>query len=239
MDVDSGRLMAVKLLRQTPNEVKREVEILSELVHVSRSTTGNLPLEAANLAYEPHTVEYIYAQNGFSGIEIFMALKDGTLESLMESHPPYRKIPEVAFEQMLRALDFLAVKNIIHRDIKPANILYLALPGNPEPPYRFQLGDFGLSNRLNDARTCAGTYLYMASEVYMNRKQTNAADIWSLFATMMWLLDANGFRHYSRSHHPHEEVWDTDQWAVQSTGRYLLHGKKATDRTCHGSTDAG
>ncbi|KAL8865067.1 MAG: hypothetical protein Q9174_007088 [Haloplaca sp. 1 TL-2023] len=54
---------------------------------------------------------------------------------------------------MLGALDFLTTKEIIHRDIKPANILYPILPDSSKISYNFQLGDFGLSDRRDDALT--------------------------------------------------------------------------------------
>lgn len=92
---------------------------------------------------------------------------------------------------MLRALDCLANLGIIHRDLKPANILYsLNASGQPE----FQLGDFGLCNRVFHAVTEVGTPLFMAPEVRQCEPQTAKVDVWSLFVTMLWTLDVNGFR---------------------------------------------
>ncbi|KAF2258233.1 kinase-like protein [Lojkania enalia] len=178
IDVDSGKLMAVKILvrptRASEQEdwrqslyyaLKREVETLSEISH-------------------PHIVE------------IFMGLKEGTLETLIDSGADASAVANSAFPQMLQALDCIAWKGIIHRGVKPENVLYVSL-SQPDSQYQFQLGDFGLCNRIIDAATFAGTYLYMPPEMLQEGDQTHKVDVWSLFVTMMWILDAGGFRQRS------------------------------------------
>jgi hypothetical protein len=99
---------------------------------------------------------------------------------------------------MLRALDYLQSKGIIHRDLKPENILYSKY--NDETI--FQLADFGLSNLESIADTISGSDMYMAPEIYYRdridmmpiRKQTDKADVWSLFVTILWVLDYKAFR---------------------------------------------
>ena len=119
-----------------------------------------------------------------------MGLKEGNLESLIERGCSPN--PEHVFHQMLQALDCLASADIIHRDVKPENILWMT---GSNGQYQFQLGDFGLCNRGVSARTRGvGTPIYMAPEVWEHLKQTTKADIWSLYITMLWVLDVNGFR---------------------------------------------
>lgn len=156
-----------------------------------------------------------------------MGLKEGTLESLIQSNPTLDspRLPYTILHEMLQALDYLAVKKIVHRDIKPANILYLSLPdrvASKETPYLFQLGDFGLSDRLDVAKTRAGTKFFMAPEVFKEEQQTLAADIWSLFVTMLWVVDKE-FRQYSESEHHHGEIWDTVTRAA--SGQYKNIGR--------------
>lgn len=145
-------------------------------------------------------MDYISSQNWDKHeAEIFIGLKDGSLESLVRTFHTNEsstiELAQTAVHHMLQALDFLAHNNIIHRDAKPANILYT----KHSDKYHFQLGDFGLSNELRLAATRAGTPLYMAPEIYRTEKQTNKADVWSLFVTMLWVLDVNGFRKTSDS----------------------------------------
>jgi len=124
-----------------------------------------------------------------------MGLKEGTLESLVESGGGLpTPVADSVFPQMLQALDCLAYNGIVHRDVKPENILYVSRPGGE---YQFQLGDFGLCNRIIDAATFAGTYLYMPPEMLQEGDQTHKVDVWSLFVTMLWILDAGEFRQRS------------------------------------------
>jgi len=120
-----------------------------------------------------------------------MGLKEGTLELLVESGVDTSAIANSAFPQILRGLDHLAWKGIIHRDVKPENILFIS---QPDSQYQFQLGDFGLCNRIVDAATFAGSRLYIAPEMFQERGQTHKVDVWSLFVTILWILDTEEFR---------------------------------------------
>lgn len=126
-----------------------------------------------------------------------MGLKDGTLQSLVlhGSFPSIKPLAQRVLHQMLQALDYLsAKKQIIHRDVKPENILYTR---QSDGEYIFHLGDFGLCNHTVSAKTTAGSPLYMAPEVPLGGKQTDKVDIWSLFVTIAWTLDTDGFRQKS------------------------------------------
>jgi serine/threonine protein kinase len=87
-----------------------------------------------------------------------MGLKEGTLESLVESGVDASAVADSVFPQMLQALDCIAWKGIAHRDAKPENILCVSQPGGQ---HQFQLGDFGLCNRIVNTATFAGSRLYM------------------------------------------------------------------------------
>lgn len=144
---------------------------------------------------QPYIVDYIASQ-GWGGpkVEIFMGLKEGTLESLVEIGTATR-FEYSLFHHMLQALDCLAFYGIIHRDVKPENILYVT---GSDGQYVFQLGDFGLCNRKIIAESCVGTLIYMAPELFQEKEQTDKVDVWSLFVTMLWTLDT-GFRQMCKS----------------------------------------
>lgn len=168
--IDDGR--EIKMLRN-------EVEILARCKH-------------------RNIVELITSE-GWSGsvIRIFMSLKEGSLASLAmaASNSKLQDIAETALHHMLSALDFLASEDILHRDVKPDNILYSMDGGKP----RFELGDFGLAIEARDYEDHAGTYAYMAPDVLLRgAPQTAKSDVWSLYATMLWVLDGRGFREKCR-----------------------------------------
>ncbi|KAI1127058.1 kinase-like protein, partial [Nemania abortiva] len=188
VDIYTGKLMAVKLLKRPAGQpdqqwrselyrgLKREVEIFSGLNH-------------------EHIVNYIGSQvRDIGQPAIFMGLKEGSLAALVRRSCS-EDIPDLGWTalcHMLRALDYLATKNIVHRDVKPDNILFETRPDG----YHFQLGDFGLSNNQNIARTIAGSLLFMAPEFFSNEVQlkTHKVDVWSLYVTILWTLDLGQLR---------------------------------------------
>jgi|GEM_PF-4130523 len=85
---------------------------------------------------------------------------------------------------LCKALELCEKKNIIHRDIKPQNI-FVNQNGD------FKLGDFGIA-RVSDhttKATKAGTYTYMAPEVYLGRSYNAKVDQYSLGLVLYWLLN--------------------------------------------------
>ena len=85
---------------------------------------------------------------------------------------------------LCQALELCERKKIIHRDIKPQNI-FVNRNGD------FKLGDFGIA-RVSDHTTRAikaGTYTYMAPEVYQNRGYNAKGDQSSLGLVLYWLLN--------------------------------------------------
>ena len=183
VDADSGKLFALKLVEWPKQGIqshgytmlKREVEIFARMSH-------------------PNIVEFIAAQGfGETHLEIFTALREGNIENLIEKELFLKetKWAEVLLRQMLQALDYLASEGIVHRDVKPANILYQSLSGSG---YTFQLTDFGLCNCIAAAQTIAGSPIFMAPEFHSGSQQTSKVDVWSLFVTLAYAMNASGFR---------------------------------------------
>ena len=125
-----------------------------------------------------------------------MGLKDGSLEGMLHNglfQVDFPRVAQSVFHQMLQALDCLASKEILHRDVKPENILYKVLPTGG---YIFQLTDFGLCNLATNAKSYAGSPMFMAPEVSLvpGTRQTSKIDCWSLFVTMAYAINAGGYR---------------------------------------------
>ena len=79
------------------------------------------------------------------------------------------------FIQILNAVSFLHLNNIIHRDIKPENILI-------DENNILKLCDFGWSKEidLEKRHTICGTVEYMAPEIIQRENYDFGVDIWSL-----------------------------------------------------------
>ncbi|KAH8588766.1 kinase-like domain-containing protein [Bisporella sp. PMI_857] len=175
IDVGSGKFVAVKILEQ-PTRALKQKDWKQSLYYALKREVETL----SEISY-PHIVDYIASQSGGDPqVEIFMGLREGTLESLVESGANAFAAANLVFPQMLQALDCI-----------------------PDGQYRFQLGDFGLCNRIVDAATFAGSRLYMGPEMFREGNQTHKVDVWSLFVTMLWILDAGGFRQKSIS-----KIWE-------------------------------
>ncbi|KKZ66658.1 hypothetical protein EMCG_00221 [[Emmonsia] crescens] len=184
VDMDSGRPMAVKCIPQPQGGFKPQQKdrLKREILALSKSS-------------HPHIVEYIHFHELSNQLQIFTALKEGNVDGLIGRGVFDGNISRanVLLDQMLQALDYLAHHGIIHRDVKPANILFMTIHGNG---LRYQLTDFGLCNAIDVARSNVGSPMFKAPELRQGSEilQTPKVDIWSLFVTVAYAMDADGYR---------------------------------------------
>lgn len=90
--------------------------------------------------------------------------------------------------QMLEAIVYLHLKDIVHRDIKPENVLYLTR----EADSNVVLADFGIAKKLQDPNeklhSSAGSFGYAAPEVIMGTGHGKPCDVWSLGVVVYTIL---------------------------------------------------
>lgn len=151
---------------------------------------------------QKNIIPLLLCLKGPTDMWIVMPLKRGSLQQLIplsNSRGEHNDIPTVLLRQMLSALAYLDSQGLCHRDVKPANILFDHSSGRQERrgaggaagasrQYSFYLADFGLANAADRARTLCGTSIYMAPEMFENRRQTPKVDVWSLFVTFAVVL---------------------------------------------------
>jgi len=107
----------------------------------------------------------------------------------MTSKPNCNMVIDMACD-VLRALSFLHANNIIHRDVKPANIMMKQ--ANQDQPLWFVLIDFGISVIFingSEITMDIGTGMFKAPEVASGKPYDEKIDIYSLGATILYLLD--------------------------------------------------
>ena len=137
----------------------------------------------ANIVY-CDDVKYIQHDDGF-GWDIFikMELLTPLLKTLGQTNASDRMVKDLA-RDMCRALEECEKQNILHRDIKPQNI-FVARDGT------YKLGDFGVAKAVERTAggTKAGTYKYMAPEIYNNQPYGAKADQYSLGMVLYLLMN--------------------------------------------------
>ncbi|CAL4065447.1 unnamed protein product, partial [Meganyctiphanes norvegica] len=151
---------AVQLIQGNTINVKREVEIQSHLKH---------PNILRMYGYF-HCEKRVYLMLEYA--------HHGEMYKVLTSQPERRFTEFQAANyivQLVSALKYCHVKNVIHRDIKPENIL-IAFNG------QLKIADFGWSVHSPTERrmTLCGTLDYLAPEMVENRPYDETVDIWSL-----------------------------------------------------------
>lgn len=92
-------------------------------------------------------------------------------------------------EQVLDAIRFLHVNNIIHKDIKPENIR-LIHERRGGSMFKTVLYDYGLSEFIGDPERVkfTGTIEFMAPELYSTADYNEKVDLWSYGATLYSMI---------------------------------------------------
>jgi serine/threonine protein kinase len=173
---------AIKVMKATsssnPNddevsvdEIRNEIEVMKRIEH-------------PNIV---HVREY-FVQNGKFYI-VMGWLKGGELlDALLDLGNYTEQDAKVIARQLLEALSYMHVNNVIHRDLKLENLL-LARPNDISSVV---IADFGLARKAVNARqvftTQCGTPSYVAPEILLGQSYTPAVDVWSMGVILYTLL---------------------------------------------------
>jgi serine/threonine protein kinase len=175
VDTEAGRVVAVKLLRETDRadeemrlRLLREVHMLESLQH------ENIVRVFSSGAHEGRlylVMEYLEGEDLASAIA---GNRTGTIRQRLN-----------VARQIADALGYVHSHGIVHRDIKPANV-FLERSG------RVKLMDFGIARTASSGLTMVGSVMgtpqYMAPEQLKGLKVTHAADIYAFGILLYELL---------------------------------------------------
>lgn len=171
------------VLRDTVDELKREVELMESLKSESNIVSIH---------------EYkIVKRTDMLGWDIFIKMELLTpLEKVLASKTFTEDEVIKLGVDICNALYVCGKRNIIHRDVKPANIFVDEL-GN------YKLGDFGIARRMDNLSNGLSrryTYEYAAPEVLRSSTYDKRVDICSLGVTLYKALNNNLLPFLSKEH---------------------------------------
>ena len=176
--VDTGRRLALKVLRGRLNDAEDRARFLRE---------GQL---AASVSH-PHTV-YIYGSEEIGGLPVISMelLPGGTLKDRVAARGPMPPVEAVtAVLDIIGGLDAAQAAGILHRDIKPSNCF-------TDTDGSVKVGDFGLSistlardvQHAGWSQGFQGTPQFAAPEQLRGEPLDVRADIYAVGATLFYLL---------------------------------------------------
>ncbi|CAH0052497.1 unnamed protein product [Clonostachys solani] len=131
-------------------------------------------------------------------LEIAMELKDGNLQSLVNSWNDRQLHPSAidalglrAMHHSLLGLEWLHHHHFIHGSVAPHNILFTQRGDNPDSihSFHFVLADFGLSTV--DPKNEYNQIFIAPERHYPDRRSSRKSDIWSLYVTMLMVLQVD------------------------------------------------
>jgi eukaryotic-like serine/threonine-protein kinase len=170
------RPVAVKEVRLPPGMPEGEADELRERTMREARAIGVLS--------HPNVVTlHDIAQQDGNPFVVMELVPGSSLAHLLRTHGPLDVTQAAAVtDAVAAALQAAHQAGITHRDVKPANVL-VAEDG------RIKLADFGIARNISEhTMTSTGITLgspaYIAPEVASGGEVTNAADLWSLGATL-------------------------------------------------------
>jgi serine/threonine protein kinase len=170
------RPVAVKEVRLPPGMPKGEADELRE--RTMREARAIAVLSHPNVV----TLHDIAQEDGDPFV-VMELVPGSSLAQLLRKHGPLDNAQAAAVaDAVAAALQAAHQAGITHRDVKPANVL-VAEDG------RIKLADFGIARNISEHTLTStgitlGSPAYIAPEVASGGEVTNAADLWSLGATL-------------------------------------------------------
>jgi serine/threonine-protein kinase len=210
-----GGMGAVYLAKRKEDGATAAVKVMLSKIAVDEDARQGFQreIEVTRSLRHSNCVELL--DHGSAGSAFYFAMEfcpGGSVDGLMERHSGKIPLKEAA-PIMLQALEGLAYahqKGFVHRDLKPQNILLTARERGVA-----KVSDFGLAKNFQKAGfsgmtatgSVAGTYPFMAREQVTNFKYVKpVSDVWSMGATLYFMLTGEFPRDFRRGQDPMEVI---------------------------------
>ncbi|XP_071961798.1 serine/threonine-protein kinase D1-like isoform X2 [Antedon mediterranea] len=165
----SSRSVAIKVIDKLRFPTKQETQLKNEvaILHKVRHC-GVVNLEG--MFETPERVFVVMEKLKGDMLEMILSSVKGRLDV---------RVTRFLIHQILVALKFLHIKNIVHCDLKPENVLLSSEGDFPQ----VKLCDFGFARIIGEKsfrRSVVGTPAYLAPEVLRNKCYNRSLDMWSV-----------------------------------------------------------
>ncbi|RDW68778.1 uncharacterized protein DSM5745_08538 [Aspergillus mulundensis] len=184
VDVDNARFLAVRIAARRNNGFSRHaLEVAAAMVDTLCELNHDHIVSVVGLDHV----------QGPSGAEVRLLSELGQtnvqlLVQQMSVDDVRKRVALPLLRDMLQALDYLAAKSIVHRDVTPPSIECLCHPTTGE--LTFRLSDF----RMHVSCELYRMQLFSAPEYFRGASASTASDVWSLFVTLLWAINADNIR---------------------------------------------
>eukprot|EP00667_Euglena_gracilis_P002762 EG_transcript_2767 len=180
LNLDSGEAIALKHIHFAQETLKAKEQVVAIQNEIAILKT---------LKTHRSIVSYLGTDRHSLDLYILMEyIPGGSIASQVKVHGPLKEtLAQKWTREIVEGLEHLHSNEIVHRDIKGANILVNST-GN------IKLADFGCAKQKfgpmsNGFTSVRGTPFWMAPEVIQGREYGTEADIWSLGATVLEMLN--------------------------------------------------
>ncbi|XP_072025652.1 serine/threonine-protein kinase D3-like isoform X3 [Amphiura filiformis] len=165
----SGRSVAIKVIDKLRFPTKQETQLKNEVAILHKVRHHGV----VNLEQMFETPERVFV--------IMEKLKGDMLEMILSSVNGRlnERVTKFLISQILIALKYLHMKNVVHCDLKPENVLLSSDGDFPQ----VKLCDFGFARIIGEKsfrRSVVGTPAYLAPEVLCSRGYNRSLDMWSV-----------------------------------------------------------
>jgi serine/threonine protein kinase len=162
----SGKVVAVKVLRGTEATLEPSNSSLNPRLALTRE------FQILSSLHHPNIVKVLdYGFDEVEGPYVVMELLTHAQTILEAAAPRTQRERVLLFAQLLLALAYLHHRQIVHRDLKPSNVLF--------SKDTIKVLDFGLASPAAQSAALAGTFDYVAPELWLGQSPTVGSDLYA------------------------------------------------------------